>query len=152
MSTHAKIKIVDNSLLRKEIAMLFESMDQLSLAKWSLSIAKHILSYVEMDFETLEEVDKAFAVNDLWQVNQASVHDVRQAGIKIHSLARRASSLINQSALRVVGHAVSSGHMSEHALVASDYAIKVIGLLSANDQDKITLERKWQLDELVKYR
>lgn len=152
MLSQPKIKIEDNILLRKEIVELFQSMDQQSLAKWSVSLAKHVLGCVEMDFETLQEVNKAFEVNDLWQVNQASVNNVREAGIKIHSLARSSTSQIKKSVLRVVGHAVSSGHMSEHAMVASDYAIKVVGLLSANDKDRITFERKWQLNELMKYR
>ena len=42
------------------------------------------------------------------------------------------------------------GHMIEHAMVASDYAIKTIGLITNNDIDAITKERKWQLNELNK--
>ena len=48
------------------------------------------------------------------------------------------------------GQAVASGHMREHAMVASDYAIKTIGLISSNDIQDITTEREWQLNELKK--
>lgn len=54
-------------------------------------------------------------------------------------------------ALRVVGQAVGSGHMKEHAMVASDYSIKIINMISLNDFDSITKEREWQLRELKKF-
>ena len=38
--------------------------------------------------------------------------------------------------------------MKEHAIVASDYAIKVVNLLYLNDIDKVTKERLWQLSTL----
>ena len=78
------------------------------------------------------------------------MHDIRQAGIKIHRLTRSSTTKVNQAVLSVVGHAVSSGHMREHAMVAFDYAIKAVGIISFDDMDKITLEREWQLNELKK--
>lgn len=41
--------------------------------------------------------------------------------------------------------------MREHAIVASDYAIKVIGLASDNNMKSITEERTWQLDQLPSF-
>ena len=35
---------------------------------------------------------------------------------------------------------VASGHMKEHAMIASDYAIKAIELIYFNDRGAITLE------------
>ncbi len=74
---------------------------------------------------------------------------VRQSGFKVHKLARETKSTVHQTALRVVGQAIASGHMREHSMVASDYAIKVINLQFSNDLDLITKERKWQLEELI---
>jgi hypothetical protein len=79
------------------------------------------------------------------------MHDVRQAGFKIHKIARECDSEIKKTALRVVGQAVGSGHMKEHAMVASDYAIKTIGLINSNNMEAITLEREWQLNEIKKF-
>lgn len=50
---------------------------------------------------------------------------------------------------RVIGQAVASGHMKEHSMVASDYAIKVINLLYDNDMEMMERERKWQLNKLL---
>jgi len=79
------------------------------------------------------------------------MYDVRQAGFKIHKLARECDSEIKKTALRVTGQAVGSGRMREHAMVASDYAIKMICLISSNDFEAITKEREWQLNELQKF-
>lgn len=151
MSTKVKIKIKDNSQLRKEIDELYENMDQISLAKWSLAIAKHILKTVDIDYKTIDEIVEGFKINELWQVKEARMHDVRQAGFKIHKIARECDCEIKKTALRVVGQAVGSGHMREHAMVASDYAIKTIGLINSNNMEAITLEREWQLNEIKKF-
>jgi hypothetical protein len=151
MPTKVKIKTKDNSELRKEIDDLYENMDQISLAKWSLLIAKHILKIVDIDYESIEEIVEGFRVNELWQVKEVRIHVVRQAGFKIHKIARECGSDVKQTALRVVGHAVASGHMREHAIIASDYAVKTIGLINCDSMEAITIEREWQLDEIKKF-
>ena len=151
MSTKVKIKIKDNIKLRKEIDALYEEMDQISLAKWSISMAKHILEIVNINYKSIDEIVDGFRINALCQVGKVRIHDVRQAGFRIHKIARECDSETNKTALRVVGHAVASAHMKEHAMVASDYAIKTIGLISSNNMEAITIERKWQLSEIKKF-
>jgi hypothetical protein len=150
MPTKAKIKIKDNGELRAEIDRLYEKTDQADLAKWSLIIAKHILEIAEIDYHSIGPIVEGFRVNELWQTGKARMHDVRQAGFKIHAVAREYDSEIKKTAIRVAGQAVASGHMREHAMVASDYAVKTIVLISSNDMDAITRERLWQLNELKK--
>jgi hypothetical protein len=151
MTTKVKIKIKDNSELRAAIDELYEKTDQVDLAKWSLILAKHILYTVNIDYSSIDEITNGFATNELWQIGKARMYDVRQCGFKIHKLARECDSEIKKTALRVVGQAVSSGHMREHAMVASDYSVKAIGLISCNDIKDITHEREWQLNELKKF-
>ncbi|WP_035054925.1 putative immunity protein [Carnobacterium pleistocenium] len=150
MPTKSKIKIKDNNQLRAEIDKLYEKTDQVDLAKWSLSIAQHILDIVNIDYNSVDDIAIGFQTNELWQWHKASMHDVRQAGFKIHKLARECDDEIQKTALRVAGQAVGSGHMREHSMVASDYAIKAIGLLTSKDSNAITREREWQLNELKK--
>ncbi|MBB1557797.1 hypothetical protein HG437_000185 [Candidatus Saccharibacteria bacterium] len=40
---------------------------------------------------------------------------------------------------------IGTGHMPEHTVVASDYAIKVISLLHPGDRAAATHERQWQV-------
>lgn len=150
MATQSKIKIKDNAELRSEIDKLYENTNQIDLAKWSLKIAKRILRVTSIDYKKIDVIKEGFKVNELWQRGKARMHDVRQVGFKIHKLAHDSDSEIQKSAFRTVGQAVASGHMKEHAMVASDYAIKTIGLNTNNDANVITKERKWQLDELNK--
>lgn len=44
--------------------------------------------------------------------------------------------------------AVAAGHMREHAMVASDYVIKVVNLLYPKGQRAILDESHWQIDRL----
>jgi len=148
MPTKLKIKIKDNPELRVEIDNLYEKTEQVLLAQWSLSIAKHILAVVNMDASVAEAIASGFRVNELWQEGKARIHDVRQAGFKVHQIARHCNNEIQKTALRAAGQAIASGHMREHAMVASDYAIKTMDLLHSDNMDKITAERVWQLDEL----
>ena len=73
------------------------------------------------------------------------MHDVRQVGFAVHKLARQASDELTTAVLRVVGQVIGTGHMPDHAMVASDYAIKVINLLYPSDRAAITHERQWQV-------
>jgi len=150
MVTQVKIKIKDNVKLRFEIDELYENLSQIDLAKWSLKIVKRILRVADIDYKNIDVIVEGFKINELWQKGKVRMHDVRQAGFKIHKLARNSNSEIQKSAFRTVGQAVASGHMKEHAIVASDYAIKTIGLITNNNMDAITKERKWQLNELNK--
>jgi len=148
LSTKPKIKIVDDPIIREMIDNLYEATSQVHLAKWSLSIAKHSLDLVGIQYESVDIILEGFEVNEMWQSGKARMHDIRKSGFRIHKLARETNNILHQTALRVVGQAVGSGHMREHSMIASDYAIKIIGLLTSNDLVSITKERKWQLEEL----
>ena len=56
MPPKPKIKIKDNSELREQICKLYEKASQISLAKWSLAMAKHILDIAGIDFNSIEEI------------------------------------------------------------------------------------------------
>ena len=148
MVTKTKIKIVDNSNLRLEIDKLYEQTDQISLAKWAINCAKHILHFSEIEKFDTTAIENGFKINELWQIGKASVHEVRQAGFKIHEVARKCKTEIAKSAIRSSGQAIGVGHMREHAMVCSDYAIKTIQLVFSNNANKISDERQWQLNEL----
>jgi hypothetical protein len=61
---------------------------------------------------------------------------------------QRTSMIKATKANRTVGHAVRVGHMREHAMVCSDYAIKTIQIAFPENIEKITEERQSQLNEL----
>jgi len=151
MATAVKIKISDHTALRAEIEKRADSLNQVDLSKWALLCAKHVLLYSELEFPSNETVSEGFLTNELWQAGKGTVHLVRQAGFNIHAVARQCKTVLATTALRTAGHAVGVGHMKEHAMVCSDYAIKTIQLAFSGNKDKITEERQWQLNELKRF-
>ncbi|MDQ0967948.1 hypothetical protein QFZ20_003351 [Flavobacterium sp. W4I14] len=150
MPTISKIKIVDDIDLRAEIDNIYEKTDQVSLAKWAIKCAKNVLTCVTDENIDLSIIEIGFEINKRWQAGKASVHEVRQAGFKIHELARACSGEVTKNAIRTAGQAVGVGHMREHAMVCADYAIKTIGLAFPKDLNRIKAERIWQLETLKK--
>lgn len=148
MPTKVKIKINDNTELRFQLDAICEKKSQVQMAQWAIKLAKHILEFINYDYVNCEAIQEGFKTNERWLRGEVRMHDVRQAGFKIHKIAKECPDLMTQAALRVTGHAVGTGHMKEHAMVASDYTIKVINLMFPNNIEAVTKERKWQLATL----
>ena len=145
IATIAKIKIKDIVELRIKLDQIYEDKSQIDLAKWALQLSKYIFSLIEYDYESESAIVDGFTTNEKWQIGEARMHDVRQAGFKVHKLARESKDTVLQAALRVAGQAIGTGHMREHAMVASDYAIKVVNLKYPNDMEAVKELREWQI-------
>jgi hypothetical protein len=150
MATRVKIKIDDKSSLREELDAICEEKTQAQLAQWALQLAKHILVLFDYNIASDEIIQNGFSVNEAWQKGEARMYDVRQAGFKVHQLAKDCSDKGIQAAFRVAGQAIGTGHMREHAMVASDYAVKAINIKFPNDKEAVTRERYWQIETLRK--
>jgi len=150
MPTQPKIKFSDYPDLRIEIDKLYDNADQITLAKWAIGCAKHILPLAKNENIDFSVIEDGFKINKQWQAGKSTVYEVRQAGFKIHAVARGCKTSIGKHAIRTAGQAVAVGHMREHAMVCSDYAIKTIELTFPNDLNRIKEERQWQLKELKK--
>ena len=148
MATKAKIKIIDMPELRAALDAIYEEKTQLQLAQWSVKLAEHILTLVGYNYEADPVIQSGFDTNRQWQTGAARMFDVRQAGFKVHQLAKACNDPITQAALRVAGQAVGTGHMREHAMVASDYTIKAINLKYPGDISAVKAEREWQIKTL----
>ena len=149
MPTRVKIKIDDDSGLRASLDDLYENCSQHVLAAWSIMLAKRILTLAGIDHTCNRIIMDAFFVIQSWQNGKARMHDVRLAGFGVHQLAKACSDVAQKAALRTAGQAIATGHMKEHAMVASDYAIKTINLLHPNDKQAVTQERLQQIEELT---
>ncbi|MCX6085946.1 MAG: hypothetical protein NTX94_05880 [Caldiserica bacterium] len=148
MDTRTKIRIDDCPEMRKELETLYEQATQVVLARWALELAKHVFLLAGFDWSGCSEVKDGFAMSEEWQRGEARVYDVRQAGFAVHRLAKGCVNEILRTALRTGGQAVATGHMREHAMVASDYAVRTINLLHPGDLTAVTAERGWQIQTL----
>lgn len=147
--TVRKIRITDSDELRRELDLLYEQIDQMSLNCWALSLAERMLSMIDVTTDDFPEISLGFAVCQAWREGKARVHDIRQAGFAVHRLAKDELNPIRKAVFRTVGQAIGSGHMKEHAMVASDYAIKAIELQFPQQFEKIEEERRWQITSLA---
>lgn len=149
MPTKTKIKISDDTELRAILDAEYEASSQIKLCKYALLLAKHILELVQYEDRSNAVIQEGFLINEEWQQGNARMHEVRQAGFKIHQVAKTCDDLLLQTAFRVVGQSVATAHMKEHAMVASDYAIKVINIKFPAALDAVKQERQWQIDTMT---
>ncbi len=148
MPTVTKITIDDNRKLREELDSLYEQATQKQVARWSLELATHMLHEYAPQYLENQIICNGFSTHKKWQKDEVKVHNVRQAGFQIHRLAKGCKDTTTQIALRIAGHAVATGHMKEHGMVASDYAIKLIHTGSNLEKCNVTHERIWQINTL----
>jgi hypothetical protein len=147
--TIRKIKIDDSDELRSSLDGLYQSASQTALARWALQLSKHSFKMIGRNGMDVDAVVQGYTILEACLNGQARIHDVRQAGFRIHELAKHCDDILLKTALRVAGQAVGTGHMKEHAMVASDYAVKVVNLLFPGDREAVIRERLWQI-ELMK--
>lgn len=148
MPTKLKLKIKDQIELRCKLDELYETATQEQIARWAINLAIHVLELAAPEFLENAVVVNGFWMSKQWQEGKVRIHDVRQASFKIHQLAKACEDEKMRIALRVVGQAVATGHMKEHGMVASDYAIKCINLTFPNRKEAVIDERMWQIQEL----
>jgi len=77
--------------------------------------------------------------------NEINAYELRNAGFLANTLAHKSTNDLSKFASRVFAQAIATGHMRGHAIVSSDYSIKVINLLFPNDDDSIAKEREKQI-------
>jgi len=148
VATKVKIKINDIPELRATLDAICEEKTQLQLAQWAVKLAEHTLTLVGYNYVADPVIQSGLDTNRQWQTGAVRMFDVRQAGFKVHQLAKACNDPIIQAALRVAGQAVGTGHMREHAMVASDYTIKAINLKYPGDISAVKAEREWQIKTL----
>ena len=97
MATRTKIKISDDPELRKILDDEYERSSQVKLCKFALLLATHILTMIDYDDVDNPMIKEGYAVNERWQMGNARMHDVRQAGFQIHQLAKDTQDIVAQT-------------------------------------------------------
>lgn len=118
-----KIKITDDENKRNELEEILEKLKNDIIFNTSNMLQKRIDGKVS-----------AFAL--------------RNAGFLANTLARNSISEISKFSSRVYAQAIATGHMRGHAIVSSDYAVKVVNLLNSNSKIEAVNERNKQMELL----
>jgi hypothetical protein len=142
-------KIDDIPDLRIELENIFNSKSHKEMAKYSLLLGQHILELT--DTEPCNEIMEGFELNKKWQNGEpekkgfAKFQDSRNAADKLYKLARDEKDPIKEKVYRVMANIAAVPHVKNHALWASDYAIKLINKLFPNNFDEVKKEREIQI-------
>lgn len=129
--------------LKEKLIPLYETKSHKDVSRYSLLLAEHILSLTNMPAN--ETIDACFTVSRAWQAGEAKFQQAREVAFALHRLAREETDPVRVKVYRTLGQVAATPHVKRHALVASDYAIKVINLLYPKDFDEVRKEREAQI-------
>jgi hypothetical protein len=145
-------KIDDIPELRIELEKIFDSKDHKEMVAYCLLLGQHILKVTGM--EPRDEIMESFEINKKWLNGEtgkgfAKFQIARNAAGKLLKIARDEKDPIKQKIYSVMAQIANSPHVKNHALWASDYAVKLINTMYPNNFDEVKKEREKQI-ELMK--
>ena len=92
-----------------------------------------------------ETVESCFSVCRAWQEGGAKFQEARQVAFALHRLAREETDPVYVLVYRTLGQIAATPHVKRHALVASDYAVKLVNRMFPGDLEKVREMRETQI-------
>ena len=140
-----KIKVTDIPQKRLELETILEQLPHKEVARWAVENARNFIEDIE-NFDDKESIlEETLNVFQQRLEGKISAYQLRQAGFLANTLSKGSKADISKFAARVYAQAIASAHMRGHAIVSSDYAIKVIQLKDPKDLDRVRVERERQI-------
>lgn len=136
-------KLDDIPELKETLISVYEAKNHKDVSRYSLLLAEHVLSLSGMPRN--ETVDACFSVSRAWQEGTAKFQQARQVAFALHRLAREETNPIYVLVYRTLGQIAATPHVKRHALVASDYAVKLVNRMFPRDLDKVREMRETQI-------
>lgn len=140
-----KIKVTDIPQKRLELEKLLEKLPHKEIARWAVENARRFIEDIENFADKESILEETLNVFQQRLEGKISAYQLRQAGFLANTLSKRSKADISKFAARVYAQAIASAHMRGHAMVSSDYAIKVIQLKDPKDLDRVRVERERQI-------
>ncbi len=136
-------KLDDIPELKEALITVYEAMSHKDVSRYSLLLAEHVLSLSGMPRN--DTVDACFSVSGAWQEGTAKFQQARQVAFALHRLAREEADPVYVLVYRTLGQIAATPHVKRHALVASDYAVKLVNRMFPRDLDKVREMRETQI-------
>ena len=148
LPTKYKIKVKDNYSKRCDLEAAFEMVPQKCVALWAMLNASDFIQYIDIADNEQKSciVTKTIDILKKRINHEISAYELRSAGFLANTLAQKSINELSKYASRVFAQAIATGHMRGHAIVSSDYSIKVVNLLFPNDDNSIIKEREKQIE------
>ena len=140
-----KIKIYDDIVLREELELKLEALPQSQLVDWALSVAIPFLAYLDEHLADDERIRLGVETLQKRKDGLIRAYDLRKVGFIVNQLAKESQSDISKYAARSFAQAIATGHMRGHAIVSSDYAVKVMNIIHGDVIQPATEERERQI-------
>ena len=138
-------KIDDIPALKKRLIAAFDrkSRSHIAISRYGLLLARHILQLAKV--KPSGAIKDCFDITRKWQAGKARFQEARNVAFKLHRLARGEKEPVKVKVLRVMGQVAAIPHVKRHALIASDYAIKLINVMHPGGLKAVSRERKIQI-------
>jgi hypothetical protein len=122
-------KIDDVPELKEKLIEAFDTKtnDHKAISRYSLLLAAHVLDLTGTPKDGA--IEECFIVNEKWQAGEAKFQDARNVAGRILRLAREEKDPVRVKVLRVMAQVANSPHVKRHAIIASDFEIKLIIVL-----------------------
>ena len=136
-------KLDDIPELKEQLISIYETKSHKDVSRYSLLLAEHVLPLASIPIN--DTIDACFTVSRAWQRGEAMFQEARQVAFTLHRLAREETDPVRVKVYRTLGQVAATPHVKRHALVASDYAVKLVNLLFPNNLDEVRAERETQI-------
>jgi hypothetical protein len=121
--------------------------DHRRLALWAALCAEHVLHLFEAEQPSDPRPRDAIEAARRWARGEVRMMDARARGGHAMGAARRLRGAARYAACSA-GQAACVGHVAEHDLGASAYAIRAVRAADPDDPDAGRVERDWQRSRL----
>jgi hypothetical protein len=139
-------KLDDVPELKEKLISVYETKTHKDVSRYSLLLAEHVLALSGM--QRNETVEACFSVSRAWQEGTAKFQEARQVAFALHRLAREEANPVYVLVYRTLGQIAATPHVKRHALVGSDYAVKLVNRMFPGDLEKVREMRLAQISLL----
>ena len=136
-------KLDDVPTLKEKLISVYETKTHQDVSRYSLLLAEHVLALSGMPAN--ETVESCFSVCRAWQEGDAKFQEARQVAFALHRLAREETDPVYVLVYRTLGQIAATPHVKRHALVASDYAVKLVNRMFPGNLEKVREMRETQI-------
>ena len=136
-------KLDDIPALKEKLISIYETKSHQDVSRYSLLLAEHVMTLTGMPRNGT--IDACFSVSHAWQEGMAKFQEARQIAFALHRLAREETDPVYVLVYRTLGQIAATPHVKRHALIASDYAVKLVNRMLPRDIKKVREMREMQI-------
>ena len=136
-------KLDDIPELKEKLITIYTTKTHQDVSRFSLLLAEHVLAMTKMPRN--ETIEACFSVSRAWQEGKAKFQEARQVAFALHRLAREETNLVYVLVYRTLGQIAATPHVKRHALIACDYAVKLVNRMFPKDLEKVREMRDQQI-------